>query len=255
VDRKIDSAETTPDIVPCVRDAIIGTVGNSLVGLYLYGSSVTGEFDPDVSDVDFIAVLACDPTDELAHRLRAMHESLAECYPKWAERIEVTYVAESRLRGLPGSIPCIAVISPGKSFDLVEAGPDWILSWLPAREEAISLKGPEIASIIPDLPRQEFVEAVRGRLKAFRLEVRDTSPLGSCAYAILTVCRGLHTLEVGNRTSKRTAAKWLSVAYPEWASLVQSALGWRQQQWKSTIYDPNAVLATRDFVSEMTEAL
>jgi hypothetical protein len=255
VDAETDVAGITPDVVPCIRDAIFDTVGASLVGLYLYGSLVAGDFDPDVSDVDFIAVLAGDPTDELAGRLEAMHESLAECHPQWAGRIEVTYVAESRLRRLPGSIPCIAVISPGEPFHVVEAGPDWILSWLPAREEAISLKGPEIASIIPELPRQEFVGAVRERLKAFSAEVEDDSPLGSCAYAILTVCRGLHTLEVGSRTSKRTAAKWLSVAYPEWASLAEAALAWRQQQWTTSTSDPNAVVATREFVREMTEAL
>ena len=62
-----DSAlpSNTPDVLDAVSDAIVDTVGPTLVGLYLYGSLVSGGFDPRVSDIDLIAVLSQDPSEFL----------------------------------------------------------------------------------------------------------------------------------------------------------------------------------------------
>ena len=61
---------TTHPIVDLVRDAIVGTTGGSLVGLYLYGSLATGDFEEHVSDIDLIAVLTDVPDASLVRRLR-----------------------------------------------------------------------------------------------------------------------------------------------------------------------------------------
>jgi len=68
---------TAHPIVDLVRDAIFGATGRSLVGLYLYGSLATGDFEPDVSDVDLIAVLTDVPDVPLVTRLRQMHTRIA----------------------------------------------------------------------------------------------------------------------------------------------------------------------------------
>ena len=90
----------TRAILAAVQDAIVDTAASSLVGLYLHGSLVSGGFDPRVSDLDLIAVLSEDPSDGLAARLEAMHESLARRYPRWAGRVEVVYVSVERLHDL-----------------------------------------------------------------------------------------------------------------------------------------------------------
>lgn len=71
------SALKAPDVLAAVRDAIVEASGSSLVGLYLHGSLVAGGFDEDLSDIDLVAVLSDDPSDELIGRWEVMHESLA----------------------------------------------------------------------------------------------------------------------------------------------------------------------------------
>ena len=52
---------------------------------------------------------------------------------------------------------------------------------------------------------------------------------GYQAYAVLTMCRTLHTLEAGRLASKPAAARWARERHPErWRGLIDRALGWKQ---------------------------
>jgi Domain of unknown function (DUF4111)/Nucleotidyltransferase domain len=64
-----------------------------MAGLYVFGSLVVGDFDADVSDIDLLAVLTGDPSEDLVARLGLMHDALASENPVWAGRIEVIYVS------------------------------------------------------------------------------------------------------------------------------------------------------------------
>ena len=105
-----------------IGDAIVEATGSSLVGLYLYGSLATGDFEPDVSDIDLIAVLTRVPDERLVSRLRNMHDRSAEEYPEWDDRIEVDYVSVSGLARCRTDTTTIARISPGEPLH----------SWRPA---------------------------------------------------------------------------------------------------------------------------
>src|SRR5688500_12873610 len=62
-----------------IRDAIVDATGASLVGLFLYGSLATREFEPDVSDIDLIAVPTVAPDEQRASRLSDARS------PRWSE--------------------------------------------------------------------------------------------------------------------------------------------------------------------------
>src|ERR1035437_7278621 len=59
-------------IAPLVSD-IRAVLGNELVGLYLYGSAVSGDFDEDVSDIDLVAVTRPDVSAIEIAALERMH--------------------------------------------------------------------------------------------------------------------------------------------------------------------------------------
>ena len=80
-----------PILEPLVTD-IRGRLGEDLVGLYLYGSAVTGGFDPGVSDVDLMAVTAREVENLDMAGLEAMHRDLLRHHPDWKDRIDVTYI-------------------------------------------------------------------------------------------------------------------------------------------------------------------
>jgi Domain of unknown function (DUF4111)/Nucleotidyltransferase domain len=237
-----------------IREQITAVAGPSLVGLYVFGSLASGDFDADVSDVDLLAVLHEGPDRRLAQRLEGMHADLARANPAWDDRIEVVYISAQGLAGCRTDTTTIAVISSGEPFHVIEAGPDWVLNWYPAREDGVRLLGPPIGSLIPPIPIAEYLVQVRRSLVRFTGRIPDDASPGMQAYAILTMCRGLYALRSGERLSKRAAASWAQGEFPRWADLIGRALGWRRRQWEPGGQDGAATVAeTRAFVTDMAE--
>src|SRR4051812_25330844 len=81
-----------------LRSQICGALGNKLVGLYLYGSLVTGDFDHVNSDIDLLAVIDGNLTEEEFARLDAMHSAFVTAHPTWHDRIEIAYLAQQALK-------------------------------------------------------------------------------------------------------------------------------------------------------------
>ncbi|NJK45711.1 MAG: nucleotidyltransferase domain-containing protein [Pleurocapsa sp. SU_196_0] len=51
-------------MLDALRSGIAGVLGNNLVGVYVRGSLVTGEFDPATSDIDLLVVTRHEVTPE-----------------------------------------------------------------------------------------------------------------------------------------------------------------------------------------------
>jgi hypothetical protein len=248
------SEPTVARLLVSIREAIVAVTGSSLVGLYLFGSLATGDFDIGVSDIDLLAVLADMPSQRLAMRLNRMHADLAQANPAWDDRIEVIYISAPGLARCRTATTTIAVISPGEPFHLVQAGQDWILNWYPARQHGVRLLGPPIDWLIPPIPSAEYIDQVRRSLVGFTNRIGDDAPPGSQAYAILTMCRGLYAIRFGEPRSKHAAAAWAQQEFPQWADLIGRALGWRQRQRDPDGQDGAATVAeTRSFVTAMAE--
>ena len=246
----------TSPIVGLVRDAIVDTIGPSLVGLYVYGSLATGDFEPDVSDIDLIAVVREQPDEALLGRLARMHKSLERAEPEWRDRVEVDYVSAAGLARCRTHATTIVRISPGEPLHLVEAGRDFLLDWYPARRDGISLDGPPLDSLVPPIPEAEYLEEVRTYVTGFGDRFDDDASPGSQAYAILTMCRGVAVLRFGERLSKREAGSRIRREFPRWSGLIDRALRWRERQWSPDQPDGAAtVRETRAFIADMHEVL
>ena len=134
---------------------------DNLVGLYLYGSLTTGDFDPEISDIDLLAATSSDVSDREFEALRAMHRDFARDNPEWDDRVEVAYVSVTALRTFRSETSQIAVISPGEPFHMKEAGKDYLQNWYAVRESGVALFGPPAKAIIVPITEDEFVHAVR----------------------------------------------------------------------------------------------
>jgi predicted nucleotidyltransferase len=248
------SEPAVDSLLVSIREAIAAVTGSSLVGLYLFGSLATGDFDAGVSDIDLLAVLTGGPSGRLVPDLRSMHADLAHANPAWEDRIEVVYISAQGLADCRTCTTTIAVISSGEPFRVVQAGPDWILNWYPARADGVRVLGPPIDSLIPPIPSAEYIDQVRRSLAGFSKRIPDDASPGWQAYAILTMCRGLCAIRTGERLSKRAAAAWARRELPHRADLIGRALGWRRRQRDPDGQDGRAtVSATRAFVTELAE--
>jgi hypothetical protein len=227
-------------------------LGDKLIGLYLYGSLVTGDFD-DISDVDLLAVLSSALDNAEFSALKRLHLAIAAQQPQWEERIEIAYLTREALKTFRTHSSPIAVISPGEPFHFKDAGKDWLMNWYMVRERGRTLFGLPSRTIIDPITHEEFVQAVRLHTLAWREWIKDARDIPDQAYAILTVCRGFYTLRHGEQVSKQQAADWAAKELPMWASLIQKALVWRRH-WREPGVDAQTMLTeTQRFVNTMID--
>jgi hypothetical protein len=135
-------------------------LGDNLLALYLYGSATTGGFNPDLSDVDLLAVTKVDIDQATAAALERMHDDLAASHPTWHDRIEVQYVSAAALADFRRRESWIGAISPGEPFHLKEAGGDWVQNWFDVQQNGVALLGPP-GTFIPHISRRSSSRAVR----------------------------------------------------------------------------------------------
>lgn len=219
-----------PDIDELLRellDRIQHILGAKLIGLYLYGSLVTGDFDHGISDIDLLAATSADVAGQDFDRLQRMHQDFAAEHTAWNDRIEVAYVSVDALRTFRSQASPIAVISPGEPFHIKEAGRDWLINWWVVRERGVALFGPFATALIDPISKQEFLRAVREQTVAWQAWIDHMRERKAQAYAILTMCRALYAYTNGEQVSKKQAAEWAQVRLPQWAPLIQQALEWR----------------------------
>ena len=172
-------------------------VGSKLLGLYLWGSYVVGDFDPRRSDVDLVAALTADVSGEDFVALEAMHDALAHRFPAWEGRVEVAYAAVATL-DRPAEGGEIVRISPGEPLNRRHSDERWVVDWYVVRERGIALLGPPPAQLLAPISRRQFVESVRANAASWddlaeRARGRSGRPTPSCCCAARCGRRGTAT--------------------------------------------------------------
>jgi predicted nucleotidyltransferase len=215
-------------------------LGEKLLGLYLYGSLVSGDFDHDTSDLDMLAVIASDLDDKEAVDLKQMHEDFVRQNPKWEDRIEVQYFSVAGLKTFRTQSSKMGNISPGEPFHIIDSGIEWLLNWYFVRENDVILFGPSSHQFIAPISKEEYMQVVHDHTRQWAEYVQNTkTSWPGQSYAILTLCRALYSHTNGEQVSKKKAAEWAAQQLPEWASLIQKALLWRKH-WKPEHSSPEA---------------
>ena len=200
-----------------------------LLGLYVYGSLVWGDFDERLSDIDILAVLSTEVKENDLQKLTELHAEVTVCYPEWDDRIEVQYACKEGLQTFREHESTMANISPGEPLHIVRAGREWLLNWYFVQEYGYVLYGAPPGSILPYICREEFFDAVKAHALEWRSYIEKTRNSRSYqAYAVLTLCRALCVLSTGRQVSKLQAADWMIRQYPEFGRTVRDALVWRE---------------------------
>ena len=208
-------------------------LGEHFIGLYLYGSLASGDFNPQTSDIDFLVVTATDLSGELVRGLEALHVRLWNSGLKWAAKLEGAYVPQYALRRYdPGSAPC-PTINEGR-FYLDRQGSDWIIQRHILREHGAVVCGPSLTSSIDPVTPDDLRRAVAAVLREWWQPMLDDPHFIRNreyeAYAALTMCRAVYTLEYGDIVAKPMAARWAMQALDSrWTVLIDRAVAWRRR--------------------------
>jgi len=185
---------------------------DQFVGMYLYGSLSSGDFDLETSDIDFLFVTESVLSEDVISQLENMHKKTWATSLKRAGKLEGAYVSKELIRrhDLNGG-PC-PTVNEGK-FYTAPLGSDWIIQRHVVREYGVIVEGADPKSLIDYVSPDEIRSAVKGILDEWwypmfedPLWLRDNHR-GYHSYAILSMCRALHALEHGTIASKPVAAK------------------------------------------------
>lgn len=229
-----------PEAVSALVETFVGrthdVLGESLVGVYLYGALVFPDARP-VQDVDFHVVVDEPFDDRRRHEIRRMRDQLRQDVGALADELDGYYLARDDVR-----------------FTAPPRHQLWPLSRLPV-DSAWALHcahihaGRFLASYGPD-PRQLYaVPAWMDVQAALFGEVRyvDQHLADAPAYCILNAVRLLYSFTTRDVViSKRAAARWgLDMLPPERHEMIRLAL--RFYDGEASLDDRETISAGADF--------
>ncbi len=247
---KITKYPTVDSLIDELLNNLKSILGEKLLGLYLGGSLVVGDFDPDISDIDLTAVLSSPVNDEEFIALKSTHDNFAKTHPEWYDRIEMCYITSSALKTVKSQTCQIVNISPGEPFHRMESSLDWLMNWYLLSAKSVAVFGPQASSFIQSISKEEFIFAIRKHILNWSEYIINTKHYpANQGYIILTMCRGLYASKFGEQVSKKKAAEWVSSEFPEWSILINNAIKWRQE-WRNQKSDgEDAFPETKRFVN------
>ncbi len=219
-----------PEMDGILRDLVSKihqTLGENLVGIYLYGSLTAEDFDVESSDIDLMVATKLTVSGAEFLRLREMHTAFAKEHIAWDDRVDAVYLPASGLQTILSRNTPAAYISPGEPLHMLDVGKDWLMDWYNVRRTGIALVGPPATTVVEPISSHEFIQAARAYTIAWSERVHHAHNRKSQAFAVLTLCRCLYVHVHGEQTSKHQAALWAQTQLPEWSSLIEDALNWR----------------------------
>jgi len=251
----MDATESPAAVLDEVTSEIRATLGDDLLGLYLYGSFVSGGFDPGGSDLDLVSVLGPELGERHVVGLGRLHGEFVISHPGWENRLDVIYIGRASLATFRAGTGTFAVISPGEPFHArVDVG-DWLQSWYLLRETSLPLVGPPATELVPPIEREEFVDALVDHAELMRTRSQGELAPGGLAYAVLTVCRVLMTVRTRTQPSKPAGAAWVRGRMPESAWLIDAALTCRHSGGRVGFADERTRAAARTFIGQVADEI
>ena len=205
-------------------------LSDRFMGMYLYGSLSSGDFDSETSDIDFLVVTEGMLPEEIVAELEAMHKETWATSLKRAGELEGAYVPKELIRCHNPDGALCPTVNEGR-FYVAPLGSDWIIQRHVVREYGVIVEGPDPKTLIDFVSPEEIRTSVLGVLQEWWFPMLDDPSWlrghgnAYSAFAVITLCRVLHALAHGTVTSKPKAVRWArQVLQPSWLTLIDKAV-------------------------------
>lgn len=198
-------------------DALDKELGSNLLSVVLHGSLCTGDFDLQSSDLDLLVITEAALTSTDFFVVSHLHNSLKRHHPKWANRLEISYITKDELYKLAPPIEPRIYLNGGiTSQDTY--GAEWYFEKHTLHNSGLSIYGEALSK--EDLS----VTKTKLRISAFQILMEWWKPIIErgmhhlsdeyVAYGVLSMCRIIMTIEAGKMGSKIEAAEYVLVNQP-----------------------------------------
>ncbi|MDQ1454512.1 MAG: hypothetical protein QOH28_132 [Actinomycetota bacterium] len=222
---KSETVDVTDD-APAVReftrelaDALVQVAVGAIVGVYLHGSAVLGDWTAPASDVDVLVVVEDGVSSIVAERLAKALRPDRECPGAGLELSVVEAGAASAPTAPWPFVLHAATTHKDRRIVWGTSGPgdaDLILHYAVARDHGWTAYGPEPHLVVGAIP-QGVVASQLAR------ELRWAVEHAGASYAILNACRALRYREERTLCSKTDGGNWARARGFQ-PALVQAAL-------------------------------
>ena len=224
-----------PQIDETLRALLSGSraiLSDDLFGMYLFGSLASGGFDAETSDIDFVVVTRADIGAATQAALGRLNARMQAGGSPWAAKLEGSFLPLHVFEDFNPTCAMYPTIGMGGRYGLDHKGIEHALQRFLLREDGIALAGPEpktfIAPVGPQALKAEALDLLQGWWQSQLDDPVRLRRRGYQAYAVVTMCRALHTLATGGVASKPAAARWARPRVPEPSrALIDRALVWR----------------------------
>ncbi|WP_027998935.1 aminoglycoside nucleotidyltransferase ANT9 [Sinorhizobium arboris] len=199
-------------------ETIRSILQDALLAVYLHGSAVSGGLRPQ-SDVDLLAIVDVPISDDERRDLLAALLRISGRHPRPAGAPRCIELMVFRRADI--AAPCFPVRAEfiyGEWLrDAYESGelpapviePENTLVLAQARQEAVSLFGPDARELLPSVPPQQIRRAMRDALPSL-----IDSLHGDERNVLLTLARMWRTSATGDFITKDAAASWAATRMP-----------------------------------------
>lgn len=240
-------------ILQKLLESVKNVLGSHFIGMYLEGSLANGDFDQD-SDIDFVVVTDDAVSENLFSELQAMHERIATIDSWCAIQLEGSYISQYALRRHDPEHALHPNIERGNGerLKMVYHDDTWIIHRYILRERGITLIGPDPKTLIDPISSNELRRAMLPTLKGWATQIlnnpNEIISRGYQSYIVLTLCRILYTLQLGDVVSKPKAERWVKETVSEkWKALIDRAWVGRHHNPQLTP-DTDDINQTLDFI-------
>lgn len=224
-----------PDINKILFDIscrIKNVLHENLVGFYLFGSLSYGDFNPDSSDIDVVAILNKPLTKQKIQLIKQLHKEMKEKYPKWSDRLECSYTPSDMLKNVFPPKEPRPYFGGGVFYDEAPYGNEWIINNYLLYQHSIALIGCDFKTLITQIDILDVQKAcVRDLFQEWEPKITDLEWLDNShyqSYLVLNLCRILYTVMEGIAGTKKASAEWAKNKFGlPWSKLIAEAQNWQ----------------------------
>lgn len=212
-----------------IRRTHMEILGENLVGLYLHGSIAFGCFNPQKSDVDYIAAVRESLAPDTRLRLlEAIYRLNREAPAKGLEMSAVlpqycrdfVYPTPFELHFSNAHRSAYARDPSGFAAAMRGTDPDLAAHFTVLRHKGIALCGPPVSSIFGAVPWENYLDSICADIAD-----AETAVQSDPVYVLLNLCRVLAAVREKRVLSKAEGGAWgLSHLEPQYAPLLRGAL-------------------------------
>ncbi len=222
-----------------------------LIGIYLYGSMVHGDFDDRLSDIDLLIVTKHSIEGTNFDQLKDVHKQFNTDFPEWSNRIDLAYVSQESLKSFKSQAYIALTIHGEEELAKTNSEPHWLIDWYKVLHQSKVVYGPKPNDVIPDITKQEFRSAIKNYILGWPDETKPKTDPADLAYVVLALCRSMYAYAHCTNISKRQSAEWAENEFPQFAELIRNALILSRSQNitdKGNLIDRKEVLSFAEYI-------